>query len=85
MNDRLDFVIITALAEERDALLSKLPERRLVTPSDEDVRLYYAAEVSVSGERGAHGSYSVVVLGLLGKGRIEACAPVSIPARRTSR
>ena len=43
MNDMrpVDFVIVTALEEERDAVLDKLPGYQRLTPTEEDIRVYY--------------------------------------------
>jgi hypothetical protein len=42
---RVDFVIVTALEEERDAVLSKLQGGRKLPPTEADVRVYFHAGV----------------------------------------
>src|SRR5205823_1338456 len=56
-----DFVIITALSEERDAVLSKLPGCRRLPATREDIRIYYAAEIETKSPDGPTDKYSVIV------------------------
>src|SRR5262249_44231125 len=44
----VDFVIVTALEEERDAVLAKLPVPRQVPPTADDIRVYFAADLPVT-------------------------------------
>lgn len=67
-----DFVIITALEEERDAVLSKLPGYRKLAPARDDIRVYYTAAMPVKFSDNTQGEYSVVVTTLLGMGRVQA-------------
>jgi hypothetical protein len=41
----VDFVIVTALEEERDAGLSKLQGSRKLPPTEDDLRVYFHAEL----------------------------------------
>src|ERR1039458_2221614 len=44
---RADFLIVTPLPEERDAILALLPSYRKLPPSKNDIRTYYVASVPV--------------------------------------
>jgi nucleoside phosphorylase len=66
-----DFVIITALEEERDAVLEKLPNHRQLPPDEQDVRVYYHARLPTSA-RHSSTSYDVILMTLPGMGRVEA-------------
>jgi len=72
MRPPVDFVIITALEEERDAVLAKLPGAQKLPPSAGDVRVYYAAELPATFPDGKTCVYSVIVAPLLNMGRVEA-------------
>jgi nucleoside phosphorylase len=67
-----DFVIITALREELDAILEKLPSPQRLAPTDEDVRIYYQVNLPVTMSDGTTGVYRLVLLSLLGMGRVQA-------------
>jgi nucleoside phosphorylase len=69
-DDPIDFVLLTALEEERDALLAKLPGHRKVEPDGHDVHVYYRAEVTTSRQDG--GRYQIVVSTLAGMGPLRA-------------
>src|SRR5262245_15919076 len=66
----VDFVIITALEEERDAVLSKLPGHRKLDKDGSDINTYYEAAVATT--RADHATYRVLVTCLAGMGPIEA-------------
>lgn len=68
----VDFVIITALEEERDALLAKLSGYRKSPPTNDDIRTYFSAELPVTFSDDSTGTYSLRVLCLLGYGRVQA-------------
>jgi nucleoside phosphorylase len=68
----IDFIIVTALPEERDAVLSKLPGYKKLPPSDEDVRVYYWCELNIAFPDDSNGVYQIVVLPLPGMGRVKA-------------
>ena len=59
----VDFVVITALDEERDAVLSKLRGARKLDKEASDVTTYYAATVRTS--RRDRSEYQVIVTSLL--------------------
>jgi nucleoside phosphorylase len=67
-----DFVIITALQEELEALLVKLPSPQRLPPIDEDVHVYYQTNLPITFSNGMLGSYRLVLMSLLGMGRVQA-------------
>ena len=67
----VDFVIVTPLPEERDAVLRKLKYRKL-PPSNEDIRIYYAADLPVKFPDETATEYKVIVVPLAGMGEKEA-------------
>jgi nucleoside phosphorylase len=77
-----DFVIITALQVELEALLEKLPSNQRLSPADEDVRVYYQADLPTTFSDGTTGSYRLVLLSLLGMGRVQAANATSDAIRR---
>jgi nucleoside phosphorylase len=68
----VDFVILTALEEERNALLSKLPSPRKLPPSSNDNRVYYWCELPSTFADGVDCKYKLIVLCLPKMGRIDA-------------
>ncbi|HYU71946.1 MAG TPA: NB-ARC domain-containing protein [Ktedonobacteraceae bacterium] len=83
MGERLtDFVIITALQEELQALLDKLPSPQRLPPTDEDVRVYYQADLPITFSNGATGAYRLVLMSLLGMGRVQAANATNDAIRR---
>ncbi len=80
--EQVDFVIITALEEERDAMLSKLPGYKRLKPSDADIRTYYKATVEVGSADDAPLIYNVVLTTLLSMGRVQATTITSDAIRR---
>lgn len=71
-DERCDFLIITALAEERDALLALLARPRRQNPRADSIYSYYRAELPVTFPSGATGSYSLALTTSLGIGRVNA-------------
>jgi nucleoside phosphorylase len=71
-NTQIDFVIVTALEEEREAVLAKLPGARQLPPTHDDIRVYFRSELPVTFSDGSTHSYSIIVLSLLNMGRVEA-------------
>jgi nucleoside phosphorylase len=67
----VDIVIITALTEERDALLRKFPNRQQVDATDEDTLVYHFAKVPITYPSGKKGQYRVVVTSLLQIGQTD--------------
>jgi len=76
---RVDFLIVTALPEERDAVLRRLPGFERETPRKDDVHVYFRADLPT--QDGA-GSYRVVVLPLLGIGRVNAATATAEAIKR---
>jgi len=68
----VDFVIITALEEERDAMLSKLTGFRKVDKESDDIHTSYYAEVKSQRKDGS--VYQVIVTNLLNTGPLNATA-----------
>ena len=82
MEGPVDFVIITALEEERSSVLAKLPNCQPLPPEPQDIRQYYAGRLPVTLAGGAQGHYSVVVMQLLGMGRLQAATTTSDAIKR---
>jgi nucleoside phosphorylase len=82
MQAPIDFVIITPLAEEREAMLLHLGKPQRLPPSDDDIRVYYPALFSVSFSDGSTGEYKLVLTDLLGMGRVDAANAVGDAVRR---
>jgi nucleoside phosphorylase len=72
MKPPVDFVIIAPLDEERDALLRKLKGWWKLPPSDEDIRVYFAAQLPVEFPDGSKAAYNIVVVPLADMGEQEA-------------
>lgn len=77
--ERVDFLLVTALPEERDALLRRLPGFERVVPRKDDVHVYFRAQLPVVD--GA-GTYRIVVLPLLGMGRVNAATATAEAVKR---
>ena len=78
----IDFVLVTALAEERDALLSKLPGYQQLPPAKDDIRTYFQAYVPITFPDNSIGTYRVIVMCLLGMGRLQAVVATADAIRR---
>lgn len=68
----VDFVIVTALPEERDALLAKLPGARKLDKGIRDIHTFYSAQVKT--RRKDRSEYSVIITCLVKMGPITATA-----------
>src|SRR5262245_9632400 len=79
---RADFVIVTPLPEERDAVLERLPSPRKLVPNEIDIRTYYIAYVPITLPDGAMSTYSVVVTPLTQIGQVDATAAALDAIRR---
>jgi nucleoside phosphorylase len=77
MKTPVDFLIVTALEEERDAVLSKLPGYTTPPPSEDDVRRYYSAPVDATFSDGSTSVYKVALVSLAGMGRVQAATTTS--------
>jgi nucleoside phosphorylase len=79
---RVDFVLVTALPEERDALLEKLPGYRQLPPVKDDIRTYFQVDLPVTFPDNSTGKYRVMVMCLLGMGRVQAVTATADAIRR---
>lgn len=82
MSQPIDFLILAPLNEERKAVLSHLPNPQQLPSDDQDVRVYYQADLPVSFPGGQRGSYRVVVTSPSGMGQVEAATATSDAIRR---
>lgn len=80
--EKIDFLIITPLEEERDAVLSLLDQPRQLPPSDEDNRVYFESRMVVELKARNKGEYRIVVVPLVGMGTGQASATTSDAIRR---
>jgi nucleoside phosphorylase len=78
----IDFVLITALPEEREAVLRKLHGHRKLPPAKEDIRTYFQADLPVTFPDASTGVYQVIVMCLPGMGRVHAVAATADAIRR---
>ena len=53
----VDFVLVTALEEERTALLAKLPNCQQLPPGPQDIRHYYSGRLPITAPGGGSGHY----------------------------
>ena len=81
-NAPVDFVLITALREELAAVLAKLPRHRRLPPTAEDIRIYYWSEIETLFADGSTYKYSIIILSLLGMGRLDAANAASDAIKR---
>ncbi|MCP3165160.1 phosphorylase family protein [Myxococcus qinghaiensis] len=79
-DSQVDFVILTALEEERDAVLSKLPGYRKLDRVGEEAHTYY--EASIESRREDRARYRLIVTSLARMGPIEAAAKGPAIAQR---
>jgi nucleoside phosphorylase len=77
----VDFIVITPMAEERDAVLDQLPGYEKVAASQEDIRVYYSAEILVAVKHGT-ARYSIIVVPLSNMGHTQAAATTVDAIRR---
>jgi nucleoside phosphorylase len=77
--ERVDFLLVTALPEERDSLLVQLPKYSRVPPRHDDVHVYFSADVPTYDEAG---HYRTVVMPLLGMGRVNAATATAEAIKR---
>ena len=78
----VDFLLVDPLPEERKALLARLPGHRKLPASEDDIRVYYAAEIPAQFPDGRSISYSAVVLPLAGMGHTQAATATADAIRR---
>jgi WD40 repeat protein/nucleoside phosphorylase len=73
----MDFLIITALPEEQDAVLSKLPSHRKTAASEGHVNVCFESELPILLPDSLKKSYSIVVTCLARMGRVQAAVQTS--------
>lgn len=73
----VDFVIVTALEEERDAVLDKLPGHQRLMPAEDQIRVYFRSDLPTTFPDGSTGNYRVILMPLLGMGRVQAATATS--------
>ena len=82
LDSKVDFVLVTALPEERDAVLEKLPGYRQLPPVHDDIRTYYQVDLPITFSDSSTGQYRMVVMCLLGMGRVQAATATADAIRR---
>lgn len=82
--ETIDFLIVTPLEEERDAVLSLLDAPKQLPPDDDDNRVYFKSHMRVERDDGREGEYQIVVVPLVGMGTGQASATTSDAIRRWS-
>lgn len=78
----IDFLILAPLNEERQAVLSHLPNPQRLPPDAQDVRVYYQCDVPTEFPGGQRGLYRVVITSPLGMGQLEAATATADAIRR---
>lgn len=82
MEPPVDFVIITPLSEECDAVLRKLGNHTKTNPSEEDTRVYYTSSLAATFPDGSSSTYRIAVASLADVGRVEAATATNDAIRR---
>ncbi len=77
-----DFLIVTPLAEELNAVLDRLPNPKKIPSSEDDIRIYYSANLPLEFANGTKSQYSIVVLPLAKMGETEAASATSTAVHR---
>ncbi|MEZ6141032.1 MAG: 5'-methylthioadenosine/S-adenosylhomocysteine nucleosidase [Zavarzinella sp.] len=80
----IDFLIVTPLDEERDAVLSLLDSPQQLPPDHADNRVYFESLMRAGHEDGHQGTYRIIVVSLVGMGTGQASATTSDAIRRWS-
>src|SRR5689334_18165208 len=70
----VDFMLITALDDERKALLARLPGYRRIPAHHDDIHVYYEAMIPVRSPEGFTGAYRAIVCQIPAMGRVRAAA-----------
>lgn len=80
----VEFLIMTALEEEREAILDQLPGYRLLLPTPDDPRIYYTAQVirPTPTDPLDHYEYTVIVFQMPRMGQVEAASATKDAIRR---
>lgn len=80
----IDFLIVTPLEEERDAVLALLDAPKQLAPDEQDNRVYYESKMAVGSEKEQSGEYRIVVVPLVAMGTGQASATTSDAIHRWS-
>jgi nucleoside phosphorylase len=83
-SSQTDFVIVTALEEEFDAVTTLLPKCEKLPPSEDDTRVFFQSEIDVEFSTSSKGVYRLALLCLHGMGRVEAANATNDAIRRFS-
>lgn len=78
----IDFLLVTALPQERDAVLGYLAGFQRLAPDPEDNYVYYRATIPFSREDGSKGTYEVVLTTPLGESRVQAAIATTMAIQR---
>ncbi len=79
-----DFVIVTALEEEFEAVRALLPNCKKLPPSEHDTRVFFQSNIDVEFSDASKGTYTIALLCLHGMGRVEAANASNDAIRRFS-
>jgi len=79
---RVDVAIITALEDERIAVLSHLPDHRRLSRSEDNIDIYYEATLPVQHLGNGLNAYHLIVCQIPAMGRIRAAVTASNILRR---
>jgi nucleoside phosphorylase len=78
----VDFVILTALREELDAVLNKFPDFKQLPPDSDSIYTYYQVDLPITFSDNSAGKYRVVATCLISMGRVQAVAAASEAIRK---
>jgi nucleoside phosphorylase len=78
----VDFIIVAPLEQERQAILSYFGDPKRLPPTSDDIRVYYPVSFPVVLTDGKAGKYSLIIMDLVGMGRIDAATAVTDAIRR---
>jgi len=70
--DQVDFLIITALEEERDSVLNLLPKFSQIPPDADDINVYFESELRTVFPDKTDGKYKLIITTPLKMGRVDA-------------
>ncbi len=72
-----DFLVVTALPEEREAVLRQLPGLKRQAAEDGNTLIYYCCKVESVSNDGRKNKYSIVLTSLVDMGRVSAAVAAS--------
>ncbi len=82
LENGVDFVFVTALPEERDAVLAKIPGVSQLPPTNLDVRTYFSANLPATFSDSSTCTYRVIIMPLLAMGRVQAALATADAIKR---